>query len=190
MRTGGLPEVALTKAGQRGALNSLLLVAAAVAVALPPAAAVAQAYEVLHSFTAAEGSPTSRLIRRASGELYGTAQVGGRFGLGSVFVMRPNGIDFEISTLWEFSGADGERPVAGLVEGADGSFYGTTSQGGPSGSSGTVFRLDASGSLRRFTASRVAMARAPPLVSFKAATETFTARRRGEAERQGDDLSR
>jgi uncharacterized repeat protein (TIGR03803 family) len=35
---------------------------------------------------------------------------------------------------------DGSNPQAGLVQGSDGSFYGTTSGGGPYGN-GTIFRL-------------------------------------------------
>ena len=45
--------------------------------------------------------------------------------------------------LHSFSGADGARPLAGLLE-SDGAFYGTTESGGDSGM-GTVFRMDGSG---------------------------------------------
>ena len=49
--------------------------------------------------------------------------------------------------LLSFTGeADGGYPTAGLVQGSDGNFYGTTSAGGAS-NYGTVFRLDASGGL-------------------------------------------
>ena len=52
---------------------------------------------------------------------------------------------------WAFDGlnaaANGMDPFAGLVQGSDGRFYGTTSQGGGSGY-GTVFAIDSS---RTFT---------------------------------------
>ena len=41
--------------------------------------------------------------------------------------------------------ADGSLPYAGLVQGSDGNFYGTTEYGGTSGT-GTVFRISPSGS--------------------------------------------
>jgi uncharacterized repeat protein (TIGR03803 family) len=44
--------------------------------------------------------------------------------------------------LYSFTGADGSGPEAALVQGIDGSFYGTTSEGGTVGNGfGTVFRL-------------------------------------------------
>jgi len=45
------------------------------------------------------------------------------------------------STLYSFTGGnDGADPYAGLVQGSDGNFYGTTGGGGVGGA-GTVFRL-------------------------------------------------
>ncbi len=54
--------------------------------------------------------------------------------------------------LHSFSGADGARPLAGLLE-SDGAFYGTTESGGDSGM-GTVFRIDGSGTSPCCTPSR------------------------------------
>jgi uncharacterized repeat protein (TIGR03803 family) len=49
--------------------------------------------------------------------------------------------------LFSFSGgADGGIPEAGLVEGSDGIFYGTTSRGGAS-NTGTVFKISSAGTL-------------------------------------------
>lgn len=45
------------------------------------------------------------------------------------------------------SAADGVNPVAGVVQAADGNFYGTTLSGGAPGNGGTVFRLTADGVL-------------------------------------------
>ena len=43
-------------------------------------------------------------------------------------------------------GNDGANPVAGLVQGSDGYFYGTTSDGGTN-DSGTVFKISTNGAL-------------------------------------------
>jgi uncharacterized repeat protein (TIGR03803 family) len=57
---------------------------------------------------------------------------------GTVFRLTPNG---SLSTLLEFDGFnDGARPETSLLEGPDGSLYGTTSIGGPGGH-GTIFKL-------------------------------------------------
>ena len=47
-------------------------------------------------------------------------------------------------TRYTFSGSDGSGPYAGLVQGQDGLFYGTTAFGGPTGN-GTIFRIAAGG---------------------------------------------
>ena len=45
-----------------------------------------------------------------------------------------------LNTLYSFAGSDGAQPYAGLVQGSDGNFYGTT-YGGGAHDAGTVFRL-------------------------------------------------
>ena len=49
-------------------------------------------------------------------------------------------------TLYTFSGGDGDKPIAGLIQGADSNFYGTTYFGGAFGN-GTIFRMNAAGAL-------------------------------------------
>lgn len=53
-----------------------------------------------------------------------------------------------LTTLHSFNGADGKNPNfdARLVQGRDGSFYGTTVNGG-AGGYGTVFKITATGTL-------------------------------------------
>jgi uncharacterized repeat protein (TIGR03803 family) len=51
------------------------------------------------------------------------------------------------TVLHAFQGPDGSEPKAGVVLGADGSIYGTTSEGGPSVSAGVVFKSDPLGNL-------------------------------------------
>ena len=48
--------------------------------------------------------------------------------------------------LNSFGGADGSTPEAGLVEGSDSNFYGTTFTGGTS-NTGTVFQITPAGTL-------------------------------------------
>ena len=100
------------------------------------------------------GQPASGLVQATNGNLYGTTIYGGNitcdppydFGCGTVFSITPGG---RLTTLYSFCSlsncADGEYP-AGLVQAANGTFYGTTFQGGTNGS-GTVFRLNAADKL-------------------------------------------
>src|ERR1700691_783552 len=50
------------------------------------------------------------------------------------------------TTLNSFTGTNGVYPLAGLIQGSDGNFYGTTEKGGSS-LEGTVFKVTPSGSL-------------------------------------------
>jgi uncharacterized repeat protein (TIGR03803 family) len=95
--------------------------------------------------------PNGGLIVGSDGNFYGTGYFGGANSSGNVFVMTPAGA---VTTLYSFplhdaTGAlfpDGENPNGGLVQGSDGSFYGTTQSGGQSGG-GTVFKITSNGQL-------------------------------------------
>jgi uncharacterized repeat protein (TIGR03803 family) len=98
----------------------------------------------LYSFTGGKDGdlPDAGLVQGSDGNLYGTASYGGTNldvgGYGTVFKISTNGV---LTSLHSFTGTnDGANPEAGLVQGRDGNFYGTTSAGGPGGA-GTVFRL-------------------------------------------------
>ncbi|GEM_PF-190851 len=100
----------------------------------------------LHAFTGgSEGSsPAALLAQGTDRNFYGTTQNGGSHGNGTVFRITKAGA---LTNLYSFAGlADGSHPVAGLVLGGDGNFYGTTSGGGPYGD-GTVFRITPTGTL-------------------------------------------
>lgn len=76
------------------------------------------------------GHPIAGLILATDGNFYGTTTSGGR-GYGTVFKLPPNGTLTTIHNFCSQSGcADGADPVAGLVQAADGNFYGTTFGGG------------------------------------------------------------
>ena len=65
----------------------------------------------------------------------------GATALATVFRITPGGV---LTTLHSFQGSDGGLPVAALVQGTDGKFYGTTSEGGTYGL-GTIFRMGSRG---------------------------------------------
>ena len=104
----------------------------------------------LHSFNSADGALLiAGLIQASDGNFYGTTALGGTSsnctgGCGTVFNITPRGT---LTTLHSFNGTDGSEPYAGLIQGSDGNFYGTTVGGGaynncaPYTGCGTVFSL-------------------------------------------------
>ena len=99
----------------------------------------------LHSFDSHTDSayPVGGLVQAADGNLYGTTSGGGSGDLGTIFKISPNP-PYTFSTIYGFCSllicADGSVPAAGLIQAADGSFYGTTAGGGSYGY-GTVFKF-------------------------------------------------
>jgi uncharacterized repeat protein (TIGR03803 family) len=96
-------------------------------------------------------SPQASLVQGRDGNFYGTTQGGGTsVYYGTVFKITPQGT---LTTLHSFAGypTDGAGPTAGLVQGTDGNFYGTTFSGGASGTCvrgcGTVFKISSRGTL-------------------------------------------
>jgi uncharacterized protein (TIGR03437 family) len=133
----------------------------------------------LHSFSGPDGNgPAAPLVQASDGSLYGTVpwisqeQNGQPVSLQNACVTCPPGTGggvFKIDTsgsftlMHSFSGPDGAFPVAPLVQGSDGNFYGTTWAGGDltcgspywtsdypyprQGGCGTVFKMDPSGNV-------------------------------------------
>jgi uncharacterized repeat protein (TIGR03803 family) len=90
------------------------------------------------------GTPLAGLIQASNGVLYGTTLNGGsNNGYGTVFKITTNGVFTPLYTFTQ-TAADGGTPWAGLLQATNGSFYGTTSQGGSNGY-GSVFRLTSTG---------------------------------------------
>jgi uncharacterized repeat protein (TIGR03803 family) len=132
------------------------------------------ALTTLYSFTNFNNGdlPNGALEQGSDGNFYGTTQVGGTSssssnatsGYGTVFRMNPNGA---LTSLYSFSDTnDGAYPQCGLVQGSDGSFYGTT-QGGGTNSLGTVFKITPNGiltSLYSFTGGSDGARPSAPLV--------------------------
>lgn len=106
----------------------------------------------MHTFVDTEGyEPESGLVQGADGNLYGTTYGGTAPNEenddGSVFRISTNGPGFALSNLVSFFNTNGSEPLGTLVQGPDGFFYGTTSEGGANSGSGTIFRMSASGAL-------------------------------------------
>jgi len=137
----------------RLAAVAIILVVMSGALAMPAAAQ----FRSVASFNGTDGSypQYGPLVQGRDGNYYGTTAGGGAYGYGEVFKVTAAGA---VTTIYSFcpqSGncIDGEGPVAGLVLGTDGNFYGTTLFGGdmngcgfPYGC-GTVFKLTPKGVL-------------------------------------------
>ncbi len=97
----------------------------------------------VYNFQGLDGQyPVGGLVLTTDGNFYGITTAGGQYscfgaGCGTVFRMTSNGT---LTTLHSFDITDGNSPYAGLMQGRDGNFYGTTTEGGAY-NGGTVFRL-------------------------------------------------
>jgi uncharacterized repeat protein (TIGR03803 family) len=89
------------------------------------------------------GFPYSALLLGTSGKLYGTTYYDGANNLGSVYELSRSAMgNWRERVLYSFQGgSDGQSPLGNLVIDAAGNLYGTTSEGGASGSYGTIFKL-------------------------------------------------
>jgi len=113
-------------------------------VAIVPAHA--QTYTDMFDFLDANGccpSYPGALAQGRDGLLYGTAQNGGKYGYGTVFVIDPS--TGAVTILYNFDITDGQYPQAGLAMGPDGAFYGTTYLGGATPPAGVLFRITSAG---------------------------------------------
>ncbi|MGO9932811.1 MAG: choice-of-anchor tandem repeat GloVer-containing protein [Steroidobacteraceae bacterium] len=74
----------------------------------------------------------------------GQHSAGGIYSAGTVFKVTKSGVKTQLWTFGNDSG--GRNPIAALLLGADGNFYGATANGGASGL-GTLFRMTPAGSV-------------------------------------------
>jgi uncharacterized repeat protein (TIGR03803 family) len=109
-------------------------------------------FTTLHTFcgqSCGDGAlPYAGLTQASGGLLYGTTAGGGTNDAGTVFSITPAGT---LSTLYSFCSQrgcqDGEGPIAGLAQGTDGNFYGTTDGLGNTVLA-TIFSITPTGELR------------------------------------------
>jgi uncharacterized repeat protein (TIGR03803 family) len=86
--------------------------------------------------------PYGSLVQGTDGNFYGMTKEGGTNGEGTVFKITGAGAE---TVLWSFGGGtDGREPYGSLLQGTDGNFYGTTSEGGTN-NAGTVFKITPAG---------------------------------------------
>ena len=122
-------------------------------------------YTILHSFSGADGtSPSGALIQASDGHFYGTTawggdlSCGGGFGVpqgcGTIFRIDPTGT-YTVIHAFTVNLTDPGWPSGSLLQGSDGSLYGTTAWAGDPNcpvsidlpGCGTIFRSDPSGNL-------------------------------------------
>jgi uncharacterized repeat protein (TIGR03803 family) len=108
---------------------------------------------VLYSFCSQPGctdgeEPVASLVRDRRTNLYGTTQIGGISSYGIVFKLAPNGEETVLYSFCSQNGCtDGANPAGDLIGDKKGNLYGTTGNGGATGSGdspngfGTVFEL-------------------------------------------------
>jgi uncharacterized repeat protein (TIGR03803 family) len=105
-------------------------------------------FAAVQRFATASGSYPRDALWIAGQTLIGTTQMGGVFNRGVVYRVQTDGTGFQL--LHSFAGDDGSQPQHGLVQGANGAFYGVALYGGayqpPSWGRGTIFRINADGS--------------------------------------------
>lgn len=116
---------------------------------ITPAGKLTTLYSFCAQANCADGSaPYGGLVQGTNGNFYGTTEQGGSvFNAGTVFQITPAGT---LNTLYTFCAeagcADGANPYDGLMQAANGDFYGTTQQSGAN-NGGTVFSITAGGTL-------------------------------------------
>jgi len=121
---------------------------------LAPPAATAVTLTTTYAFNEVDGSFVNGLVLGSDGNFYGTTGGGGPVWpevWGTIFRVA---LDGTLTTLYSFSGPDGASPQGTLIQGADGSFYGATSAGGPAfnaavgfAGGGTIFKMTPDGTL-------------------------------------------
>jgi uncharacterized repeat protein (TIGR03803 family) len=105
----------------------------------------ARDFATLHAFgSSASGAFPQAGLSEREGVLFGTTTRGGTGGWGTVFKLDRSG---SLATLHDFvAGSDGRAPAAEVLPASDGKLYGTT-EGVFSDMFGTLFSLDATGTL-------------------------------------------
>jgi uncharacterized repeat protein (TIGR03803 family) len=101
-------------------------------------------YTVIKTFSNQSGPyyPVGSLTQNSSGAFFGVTRTSST-GAGAIYRINPDGTGY--SVLRTLDGTQGGAPVGALLLGRDGVLYGTTSDGGGIGFTGTVFRINQDG---------------------------------------------
>jgi uncharacterized repeat protein (TIGR03803 family) len=119
---------------------------------ITPVGALTTLYNFCSQPNCADGEfPNGTLIQAAGGNLWGTTSGGGTIAgcnnanCGTIYKISAAGAFTQIYNFCAQSNcADGGQPVAGLVQGTDGNFYGATTYGGAN-NEGTIFKIKGTG---------------------------------------------
>lgn len=134
-----------------------------------------------------DGYSASSFIQAKDGNFYGTMEAGGAYGKGTAFQLTPAG---KLTTLYSFCAVggtnctDGSGPYAGVIQGTDNNFYGTTPAGGNTESGGTAFKLALAKSVASST-----MLTASPNPVLQGQVVTFTATVTGSSGTPGGSVT-
>ena len=111
---------------------------------------------VLHTFCSNQvnnfcidgAEPFGKLEMDSSGNLFGTASVGGLYGIGGLAYELVRNASWNFQSIYNFctfpeglTCLDGQSPEAGLIFDASGNLYGTTKYGGARWGAGAVYKL-------------------------------------------------
>src|ERR1017187_9003430 len=133
---------ALGKLGWEKRAYAVFLLCAATAITLSAQITTLFTFDGTHG-----ASPYAELVQATNGDLYGTTWGGGAKNAGTVFKINPAGT---LTTLYSFCSqancTEGLEPEDGLLQAANGDFYGTTYYGGVNfPGAGTVFKITPTG---------------------------------------------
>jgi uncharacterized repeat protein (TIGR03803 family) len=98
---------------------------------------------VLYNFGSVQNdglAPQAGLVEGSDGNFYGTTLAGGSQKSGTIFKIAPDGTYTQLYSFPQVSGVLNQGPQASLVQHTNGSFYGTTENGGTG--LGSIFKLD------------------------------------------------
>ncbi len=122
---------------------------------ITPDGAMTDLYNFCQQPNCSDGAyPLGGLVQGSDGNFYGTTSgLSGPLGSsipnvgGSVFKITPGGAFTTLHTFCSQNGCtDGVFPTAGVIQGTDGAFYGTTQGGGAYGA-GSIFKITSGGTL-------------------------------------------